>query len=228
MDCLHVLHWVNSALLGLQIQVLVHPHDVEEPVHALNVREEGVPQVVVGIDLLGVELDGLDDDRDDLGPIRDVGELLLIKGITPGMFYGSGEQPGLERYMTVYGMTPTGASGYTWPGRININTADLPVLAALLPSESVDLAQALYEYRQQMTEEKNSPNLSSSKWPENIAGFRGLGIDSRLIATSSDVFRVVAEAVLNETRLTATAVVQRLQNAKTGKWTCRILNRQIQ
>ncbi len=162
------------------------------------------------------------------GPIRDLNELLLIKGITPGMFYGSGEQPGLERYMTVYGMTPTGASGYTWPGRININTADLPVLAALLPSESVDLAQALYEYRQQMTEEKNSPNLSSSKWPENIAGFRGLGIDSRLIATSSDVFRVVAEAVLNETRLTATAVVQRLQNAKTGKWTCRILNRQIQ
>jgi len=162
------------------------------------------------------------------GPIRDLNELLLIKGITPGMFYGSGEKPGLEKYMTVYGMTPTGASGYTWPGRININTADLPVLAALMPPESVDLAQALYEYRQQLTEEKNPPNLSSSKWPENIAGLRGLGIDSRLITTSSDVFRVVAEAVLNETRLTATAVVQRLQNAKTGKWTCRILNRQIQ
>ena len=162
------------------------------------------------------------------GPIRDLSELLLIKGITPGMFYGSNEKPGLEKYMTVYGMAATGASGFTWPGRININTADLPVLAALVPPESVDRVQALYEYRQQLIGEKDLPGLSSPKWPENIAGFSGLGMDSRLITTSSDVFRVVARAVLNETRLTATAVIQRLQNAKTGKWTCRILSRQMQ
>ncbi len=162
------------------------------------------------------------------GPIPDLNELMLIKGITPGLFYGSGEKPGLEKYMTVYGMSDTGGSGFTWPGRININTAEIPVLAALLPPESADLAPVLYEYRQQLTEEKDLQNLSNPGWVKNIAGFSGLAVDSRLMTTSSDVFRIVSEAVLNETRVTVVAVVQRLQNAKTGKWTCRILSRQTQ
>ncbi len=162
------------------------------------------------------------------GPIRDLGELLLIKGITPELFYGHGDKPGLEQYMTVYGMADTGASGFTWPGRININTAELPVLAALLPPENAELAQVLYEYRQQLAEEKDLQNLSNPQWYKNISGFSGLAVDPSLITTASDVFRIVAETVLNETRLTATAVVQRLQNKQTGKWMCRVLSLQIQ
>ena len=162
------------------------------------------------------------------GPIADINELLLIKGITPELYYGSAEKPGIAEALTVYGMTPGAGTSFTFPGKININTAPLPVLVAMLPSESVDLATAFFELRQELASGKEAPDLSDPTWYKNIAGFSGMNLDSKLITMASDTFRIISEAKINNATLTATAVVQRVKTKKSGKWTCEILSYQTE
>ena len=158
------------------------------------------------------------------GPITDIHDLLLVKGITPDIFYGSAEKPGLVDLLTVHGMRAGAGTQFTFSGKININTAELPVLAALIPSENLDLVTALYEMRQQAATEKDAPNLSDPGWFKNIAGFGGINLDADLLTTASDTFRVISEAKVNDTTLTTTAVVERQKNQKSGIWTCKILS----
>jgi len=158
------------------------------------------------------------------GPIADLNELLLIKGITPQIYHGAANAPGLADYMTVHGLVTGAGNAFKWPGRININTADIPVLAALLGTENQDLAQALYESRQEMADNKDVHDFSSPKWYKNITGFGDVTIDSGLITVASDFFRIHSIASLNDIRSSVIAVVQRVQNPKSGKWTCKVLS----
>ena len=160
------------------------------------------------------------------GPISDINDLLLVKGITPELFYGSTEKPGIGSFLSVYGMTPGSGTSFTFPGKINVNTAELPVLVAMLPSENADMAQAFFDLRQEAATDKDAPDLSDATWYKNIAGISGINLDKNLITTASDIFRIVSTAKVNNTVLTVTAVVQRTQNAKTGKWTCKVLSRE--
>jgi general secretion pathway protein K len=140
------------------------------------------------------------------------------------MFYGSSDKPGIADALTVHGMTPGAGTSFTFPGKININTAELPVLVALLPSENADLAQTLYDLRQQIATDKDAPDLSDPAWYKNIAGLSGLNLDTKLITTASDIFRIVSTAKVNDSTLIVTAVVQRQKNERTGKWACQILS----
>jgi len=158
------------------------------------------------------------------GPMADLNELLLIKGITPQLYYGTKDAPGLSNYMTVHGLAVGAGTSFNWPGRININTADVPVLASLLGSENQDLAQAVYDYRQEMAAEKDVHDFSSPQWYKTIAGLSDVTIDSRLITTSSDVFRIRSTASINEIQSSVIAVVQRVQNPESGKWSCKVLS----
>ena len=54
------------------------------------------------------------------GPMESIDELLLVRGISRELFYGTSERPGLARLLTVHG-----------EGSININTAPKEVLRAL-------------------------------------------------------------------------------------------------
>jgi general secretion pathway protein K len=157
-------------------------------------------------------------------PIPDVNDLLLVKGITPELFYGGSEKPGIAEFLTVYGMQPGAGTSFIFPGKININTAELPVLVALLPSENADLAQAFLELRQTAATEKGAPDLSDAMWYKSIAGAGAANLDPNLLTMASDFFRIQSEAKINNSVLTATAVVQRIQSPKTGKWTCKILS----
>lgn len=157
------------------------------------------------------------------GPMPDVDELILVKGITPELFYGSPEKPGISQFLTVHGVSGSGNS-FTYPGRININTAELPVLAALMPLESQDLVEALVEFRQEVISDEESHDFSSPGWYKEIAGFSDVNINQKLITTTSDIFRIESEATLHDLKLKATAVVQRIRDPKTGKWTCKILS----
>jgi len=82
------------------------------------------------------------------GPFDSVEELLLVKGVTPELFYR-----GLKDLVTVYpspnepgfSMRRRGAGGD--PHRININAASPQVLLAL-PGMTEDLVRALLEYRE--------------------------------------------------------------------------------
>ena len=158
------------------------------------------------------------------GPISDLSELLLIKGITPQLYYGNENTPGLVNLLTVHGMAIGAGTSYSWPGRININTADVPVLTALLGDENEELAQAVYDFRKEMAAEKVVHDFLSLKWYKNITGLSDVTIDSRLITTSSDVFRIQSTASLNDIQTAVIAVVQRVQNSESGKWTCQVLN----
>ncbi len=158
------------------------------------------------------------------GPIPDLNELLLIKGITPELYYGEGETPGLSHHMTVHGMTLGAGTAFNWPGRININTADLPVLAALLGIENEEMAQSLFDFRQEIVAGKDVHDFSSTKWYKNIPGFGDIAIDPKLISVSSDVFRIESEATTSNIKTSVIAVVQRVQSPQSGKWTCNVLS----
>jgi general secretion pathway protein K len=162
------------------------------------------------------------------GPIPDLNELLLIKGITPELYYGKGETPGLSHHMTVHGMTLGAGTAFNWPGRININTADLPVLAALLGIENEEMAQSLFDFRQEIVAGKDVHDFSSTKWYKNIPGFGDIAIDPKLISVSSDVFRIESEATTSNIKTSVIAVVQRVKSPQSGKWTCKVLSWQTE
>jgi len=161
------------------------------------------------------------------GPVQDLDELLLVKGITPELFYGRPEIPGISGYLTVHGTTPGEGTGVTFPGRINNATAELPVLFALVPAENNDLVETLDELRRDMVSGKQTVNLKNPNWFTQIPGLAGLKLDPKLITAASDVFRVESTATLHDADVTITAVVQRVQAPKAGKWTCRILSWQV-
>jgi general secretion pathway protein K len=123
-------------------------------------------------------------------------------------------------------MTPGADTSFAFPGKINVNTAELPVLVAMLPSENVDMAQAFFDLRQEAATNKDAPDLSNATWYKNIAGIGGINLDTNLITTASDIFRITSEAKVNDSVLATIAVVQRLKNAETGKWFCKILSYQ--
>jgi len=161
------------------------------------------------------------------GPFTDMNELTRVKGITPELFRGT-NLSGLETFVTVYGMTQSSqevdGKNFTYEGRININTADLSVLIAMIPSENIDYAQAIFDYRNEKDGETFVHDLSGDGWYKNVPEIPSdFTIDPKLIRNSSDVFRIQSTAKLNGTQETVTAVIHREQEKKTGKWTCRIL-----
>ena len=162
------------------------------------------------------------------GPFTHIGELALVRGVTPELFQGAGGEQGLSNYITVFGMTKSSNNSFTYEGKININTADLPTLVAILPSGNEDLAQAIYEYRMETSESTYIHDLSSPTWYKNVPGAGDIKIDPNLITTSSDFFRIESTATLKEMKIKVTTVVKRENNAKTGKWECNILRWEIE
>ncbi|HOO89325.1 MAG TPA: type II secretion system protein GspK [Syntrophales bacterium] len=78
------------------------------------------------------------------GDFQSVEELLLVRGVTPELFYG-----GLEKIVTVYGEESTPKSKTkkkTAEGKININAADYHMLISL-PGMTEDLVRAIIDYR---------------------------------------------------------------------------------
>jgi len=162
------------------------------------------------------------------GPFTDIGELVLVRGVTPEIFQGAGGDQGLSNYITVFGMTKSSNNSFTYEGKININTADLPTLVAMLPSGHEDLAQAIYEYRMETSGSVYIHDLSSPTWYKNVPGVGDIKIDPNLITTSSDFFRIESTAKIKEMKIKITAVVKRENNTKTGQWECNVLRWEIE
>ena len=159
-------------------------------------------------------------------PFHHLGELMLVKGITPELFEGVGGVPGIASYMTVWGMTATTDNQFTFNGAININTAELPVIAAILPTESEHLAESIFEYRSELSDGEYVHNLSSPTWYKEAPGCSDLEIDPKLIRTTSNLFSVRAEAEAKGMTLTVEVLVNRVLEKKTGKWHGKILSYQ--
>lgn len=159
------------------------------------------------------------------GPFRQIRELMRVKNITPELFAGIDKGAmGIGNYITVYGMTSAGNDQFTYPGKININTAPMPIIAALLPSGQAFLAQGICDYRLEKAGGAYIHDLSNPAWYKNAPGCSGVTIKPDLITTQSDLFQIECNADLNGETLSAIAVVVREKNKKSGKWYCKVLN----
>jgi general secretion pathway protein K len=157
------------------------------------------------------------------GPFTNINELALVRGVTPELFQGAGGEEGLSRYITVFGMIKSQNDSFTYEGKININTADLPTLSAILPTGSEDLAQVMFDYRNETFESGYIHDITNPKWYKNVPGMGDTAIDPNLVTISSDFFRIESTATLMEMKMKITAVIHREKNSKTGKWICRVL-----
>jgi general secretion pathway protein K len=158
------------------------------------------------------------------GPFDHISEVRLVKGITAELFSGLAGTSGMRDYITVYGAEKLDDQKFGYPGKININTAELPVLTVLMPPESEDFANLLIEYREAVSGTQYTNNLTNANWYKNVAGFAGINLDSELITVSSSVFRILATAELDGARSVTTAVVRRDQESPSKQWQCKVLN----
>lgn len=166
------------------------------------------------------------------GPFHHIDELRLVKGIIPAFFSGAGKLQGIRDYLTVYGMTraKTAVEGreYAFEGRININTAELPIIAAMLPSEDISYAQSIVAYREEKEDGEYLHDLSQKTWYKNAPDIpEDLVIDDKLVTLTSDEFRITATARLEKAERTVEALVRREQEPKTGSWMCRVIVWQV-
>jgi general secretion pathway protein K len=158
------------------------------------------------------------------GPFRHIDELMLVKGITPEIFQSAQDQlSGISNYITVYGASKSDMK-FTFEGKININTAELPVVAALLPIDQMFLAPEICDFRIESANDQFIHDLSNPTWYKEVPGCSDLEISPDLVTNQSDLFRIRCAGVLQETRMAATVIVHREKNEETGKWYCRVLN----
>jgi general secretion pathway protein K len=183
------------------------------------------------------------------GPFTHLDELAMVKGVTPMLFYGVEDVPedvpedapkdtpkdasGIRAYMTVFGMSRVEGTTtrYTYDGKININTAKLPVLNAIIPTEDEalrqELALSMDEYRQEKGEETYLNDLTRPEWYKNVPNWPAdITLNRNVITIKSDIYRIEATAALNEMILKVIAVVQR-ETDKSGKDRCRVLSWQL-
>ena len=158
------------------------------------------------------------------GPFDHLSELRLVKGITPELFNGIGGEAGLGAYLTVFGAEKTEDQKFSFPGKVNINTAELPVLAAILPLESAEFAPMLIEYRESKTGTQFNNDLTQPNWYKNVPGLAEVDLNENIITVSSQIFRISATATINNISLTTTAIVQRDKPSTTASWRCNVLN----
>jgi general secretion pathway protein K len=126
-------------------------------------------------------------------PLDCIEELLMVKGVTRELFYGTDELPGLVSCLTVFG-----------DGKINISTAPKPVLRALSPEMTDDGVIELDEYRRN---EKN--DLADSVWYSRVPGAAGWKIPAGLVSIRSDIFRIMSVGLRQRMTQRVTAVVKR-------------------
>ncbi|MBW2311120.1 MAG: general secretion pathway protein GspK [Deltaproteobacteria bacterium] len=120
-------------------------------------------------------------------------ELLLVRGMTRELFYGTEESPGISRYLSTYG-----------EGKININTADPMVLRALSDRIDEELAEEMVAYRMDEDNDLSDPN-----WYKGIPGMGDISIPGDLITTASSHFEIISEGIKDTLRKRITGIVER-------------------
>ena len=173
------------------------------------------------------------------GPFNHVEELLSVKGfdedllkkrIVPLMeeIEEGLEEKRLEDFFTVYGLENTAGpeGGYSYPGLININTAGIEVLSALLPEGMEILAKDLVSFRQERSENKAKYiNALDQGWYKKVIDLPAKEQErlDRIIRYSSNIFKAESRARKNSSSIVLHAFLIREKNGVSGKWTCRVL-----
>ncbi|WP_321492287.1 type II secretion system protein GspK [uncultured Desulfobacter sp.] len=171
------------------------------------------------------------------GPLRHISELFLVKGVVDGFLSPSYISPGKDepspaeakQMFTVYGLSDDKSSEenrFSFSGRVNINTAPVAVLAALLPEGRDGNAVDLADYRSEKADlGMEYTHTLEPGWFEDVIA---LSDDEKtafekVITYSSTIFTAECTARKNGSQVTLHAVIKRGKQDLTGKWSCRIL-----
>jgi len=130
-------------------------------------------------------------------PLDSLEELLLIRGITKELFYGTEDKPGIRHYLSIHG-----------DGKININTADPLVLASLSDQMDEDMVQNMVTYR--MDEENNLKDL---QWYKQVPEMSHVTIDPLLVTTVSTYFEIRSEGFKDAMRKGVRGMVERREGS---------------
>ena len=131
------------------------------------------------------------------GPIQYLEELLLIKGITPELLLGTSEQKGLTEYLTVNGDD----------GKVNINTAPLPVIKSFDAQIGDELLEKFDTYRK---DKEHEENLANPNWYREVDGWPGdIVLQEKLMTVTSSYFQIIATGKLASLSRTVQVVAER-------------------
>ncbi|MDT8380056.1 MAG: type II secretion system protein GspK [Desulfotignum sp.] len=169
-------------------------------------------------------------------------ELLNVRGVTEDLLSflpdprdpddpENFEEPApvtLKDVVTVYGLSdlPAGENRYRYPGRININTAGIEVIKALLPRRIEEFAQDLLDYRAQKSEDDEMfLNLLDNGWYNRVIvlSAKEKEVFDRMIRYDSNIFKATSTVVLNRAEVRLSAFILRERQKKTNQWICRII-----
>lgn len=179
-------------------------------------------------------------------PFTHISELFLVKGMTPERILGArGARPetqGLDPerkgeavktlkprdLISVHGVEQenTTLGRFYFPGKINVNTAEIQVLETLLPAGSEDMAKELAEHRIKRTEEEGAfLNTLEKGWVANMVPMseKEKEVFDRSVRYSSTLFRVHARGRENQAQADLSALIIREKDTASGQWQCRIL-----
>jgi general secretion pathway protein K len=131
------------------------------------------------------------------GPITYINEMLLIKGIDKSIFYGDEYREGIRQYITPYGS-----------GKININTAPIPVLMALSDNMNLEKAEELDSFRR---DPANKDILQGIAWYRNMWPFEN-PLPEKVLTSVSDCFMVSITGTVEESKKRINAVLKRSKN----------------
>jgi general secretion pathway protein K len=126
------------------------------------------------------------------GPLDSLEEILLVKGMDPSIFWGTEERPGIRQYLTVHS-----------DGRININTASVPVLMSLSPAVDQTMAQAVVDLRQEKPFRRPDELRALSGWEAVYPQI------SSEISVQSNYFSAEVQGSYREARAVVQTVIKR-------------------
>jgi general secretion pathway protein K len=153
-------------------------------------------------------------------PMEYIGEMLNVKGITEHLFYGTLKEPGIREFVTIYGKTEE-KDTYYFDGKININTARLIVLEALLSPEDQGTAQAIFDFRDKIPAADAKQVFSDPTWYKDAPGCGDVEISPELMTIESDIYRIESSGISQNTKATIISIVRRMKTD--GKYSCKII-----
>ncbi len=123
------------------------------------------------------------------GPLDSPEELLLVKGISPELFYGTDEQPGIGPYISVV-RDSEGSVVRDGEGKININTAAPMVLRSLHEDLASDTGKTMVDEMVDYRINADDEALKSSTWYHDAGVPKDIELSKKIIKTTSDHFQI--------------------------------------
>jgi general secretion pathway protein K len=166
------------------------------------------------------------------GPLDQVDELLNIKGIEPDLLKAlqTEDRPEVlfEDVFTVHGLSSLRSTHafFSYPGRININTAGIDVLRALLPRGMDEFARDLVDFRREKSEDGLTfVNPLDKGWYSRVIDLSETQKEffDRVTCYNSHFFKASATARVNRTTVRLSGFIQRERHPKTNQWISRLI-----